>query len=123
MAADEDHRPRTRAGVLEPRLIADRVQPRRDMPERCDERAVRRADAEVVPERRDPGEDAAHRVLADAAGRQRARVAVRDRVEEARGELLRPFVDARGAEEIGGSDEDGAGGELVEEADRLSELP
>src|SRR6185369_2260854 len=89
VAADEDHGARLPAA----RLIADGVQSRRDVSERREKRAVRRAGADVTAERRDSGEDRRHRVFADAADGERARVASR-RAEEAAAETIEVSEDA-----------------------------
>ena len=102
-ADEQEGRPRA-VGRL--RLGADRVQARRDVAERREEGAVGRPDADVAAEGGEAGEDAGHRVLADAADRERARRGVRRRVPEAVAEAGGHGVDRGRAEQVGRADED-----------------
>ena len=120
--ADEEHRPVGGAGARAERLGADGVQARGDVAEGREERAVGGADAQVTAERREAGEDAGHRVLADAAEREDPRAGVGGGVPVALGEAGAAGVDARRAEQIGRGDEDRAAGGAVQVTQRAPEL-
>ncbi len=108
MGADENDGTVGVVGDREARLPSNRMQPGGDVPQRSKKRTVGRSDSDMVSERRYSGQNAGHRVLADASRGEQSRVDIRGRVPEALREPGGDTVDVGRAEQIRGGTQDGA---------------